>query len=138
MPCEIVADSASYRLGGGVVPPRDTRYSTVPWAGTLALIAPVVVRFAFVQRSFSVYDAEPPRPIAAAVVLIVAVAVGLVEQRHRAVAVGQSCFDDDVPAAGLRDDRALPAERVLVDGDHVGVLEDRERVLVDLAQVGRR
>ncbi len=71
-PAEITADSASYRV---IAPARVTRYSTVPCAGTDALIVPDTVRTCFDHRSFSVYEDPPPRPIADAVVEIVAVDV---------------------------------------------------------------
>src|SRR4051812_29401481 len=60
--------------GGAVdVPARLTRYTTVPCAGTDALIAPDVVVTAFDQRSVSRNEVALPRPAAVAVVAIVAV-----------------------------------------------------------------
>src|SRR5690349_17920866 len=57
---------------GGVVPPPLTRYTTVPCAGTLALIVPLLELVALVHASTRVND-EPDLPMAAAVVEIVVV-----------------------------------------------------------------
>lgn len=51
--------------------PGVTRYITVPWAGTEALMAPVVVLVCLDQRSLSAYEEAPPIPIASTVVEIV-------------------------------------------------------------------
>ncbi|EFG10089.1 Hypothetical protein SCLAV_5016, partial [Streptomyces clavuligerus] len=70
--------------GGGTGSPGVTRYITVPCAGTVAAIVSAVVRFCRVHRSLRVYEAEPPSPIASAVVVTVrAAAVSLVRVTER-------------------------------------------------------
>nr|AWS27302.1 FunU14 [Streptosporangium sp. KD35] len=60
------------------------------------------------------------------------VAVALVEQHHRVVAVPERFVDDVVPAVGAGV-VALHPQGVLVDGDHLGVADD---VAVQLGHVG--
>src|SRR4051794_13915800 len=59
-------------LGGGVVVPPLTRYTTVPWPGTLAVMAPVLLVVAPVQASRRMKEL-PDFPAAAAVVEMVVV-----------------------------------------------------------------